>query len=87
MPDPIPESQRKLHNMLAESLDTILNGQARGKARRTGFVLLTFPFGEDDKSRVNYISNAERTDMIVALKEIVARFEGRVVEPPVGVKN
>ena len=42
-----------------------------------GFALLQFEFGGGDKARVNWISNAERGDMIVALKELVARFEGQ----------
>jgi hypothetical protein len=28
---------------------------------------------------MNYISNAERADMIVALRELVANFEGRMM--------
>jgi hypothetical protein len=27
--------------------------------------------------RVNYVSNGDRADMVVALKEVVARFEGQ----------
>lgn len=47
-----------------------------------GFALLVFPFGDDPKDRMNYISNARREDMIVALKELLARFEGQDIEPP-----
>lgn len=65
---------------LASGIDRILNGEARGPDRANGFVLLAFPFGSQDGRRVNYISNAERADMLAALKEIVARFEGRVQE-------
>jgi hypothetical protein len=39
-----------------------------------GFVVLMFDWG--DHSRVNYISNARRDAMLVALKELVARMEG-----------
>ncbi len=45
-----------------------------------GFVFLTFKSGEG--GRMNYISNAKREDVVVALKELVANFEGRVMETP-----
>jgi len=41
-----------------------------------GFALLVFGLGET-AGRMNYISNADREDMLAALKELVARFEGR----------
>ncbi|HSF96233.1 MAG TPA: hypothetical protein VLA52_14505 [Thermohalobaculum sp.] len=62
---------------IARSLDAILNGPAKGGARRHGFVLLTFPFDRPEGTRVNYVSNAKREDIVVALKEVVARFEGQ----------
>jgi hypothetical protein len=40
-----------------------------------GFALLIF--GTDKAGgRMNYISNARREDMLAALKELIARFEG-----------
>lgn len=88
---PIPEAFREQMNRLAAALDDVLNpGYVHpksalhvGKGRRDiGFVLLTFPFGESapGADTINYISNADRRDMIIALKEIVARFEGRHAE-------
>ena len=65
---------------VAKGLDRVLNGDKTGPDRTTGFVLLAFPFGAEPGRRVNYASNAERADMLAALKEIVARFEGRVIE-------
>jgi hypothetical protein len=35
----------------------------------TGFILLTFPFNGEGDNRLAYISNAQRTDAINALKE------------------
>ena len=69
-----PEFIEKM-NVLAEKLDQIFNGAAKGFDRRVGFTLLAFNFG--DKTRVNYISNADRQDMIITLKALVARFEGQ----------
>lgn len=36
-----------------------------------GFILLTFPFGDDPDSRMTYTSNAQRSDCINALKEFL----------------
>jgi hypothetical protein len=41
-----------------------------------GFALLIFGINEG-KGRMNYISNADRDDMVAALHELLARFEGR----------
>lgn len=46
-----------------------------------GFCLLIFPFGENKESRMNYISNAARTEMLIALKEFIANNESG--QPPV----
>ena len=62
---------------IARGLDKILNGEAKGEDRTNGFVLLAFPFDGPEGQRVNYVSNAERDDIVAALKEIVARFEGQ----------
>ena len=61
-------------NRLARFIDQRFNGLAKGKSRKAGFVLLVFPFG--DQGRCNYISNAERDDVVVLLKEQLARFQG-----------
>lgn len=44
--------------------------------------LLIAPFNGPEGSRTNYVSNVQRADMIVCMKEVVARFEGRVPETP-----
>lgn len=36
-----------------------------------GFILLTFPFGDDPGNRLNYTSNARREDAINVLKEFL----------------
>lgn len=61
---------------LARGIDTILNGDEAQSPTRMGFVLLTFPFDRMHGTRVNYVSNCDRDDILVALKEIQARFEG-----------
>ena len=64
--------------LLARQVDTVLN-QPKG-VKVNGFVILVFPFEGKPGSQVNYVSNTDRKTMIVAMKEIIARFESRVQE-------
>lgn len=73
---PIEDAYIGKMNFLAEQMDHFFNGDLRGEDRHTGFVLLVFPFG-DGKGRANYISNANRADVVTLLKEQLARFEGQ----------
>lgn len=41
---------------------------------RSGFCLLVFDFGEE--GRMNYASNANRHDVVAAMKEFIAKMEG-----------
>lgn len=66
-----------LMNSLARELDYMFNKGLKGEQRETGFVLLVFPFGDAGSGRINYISNGDRANVVTALKEIVARFEGQ----------
>lgn len=71
---PIEERYRKNMKMLAKTLDMIFNEP--DKPKKTGFCLMVFPFDGFD-GRANYISNAIRADIVVLLKEQLARFEGQ----------
>jgi hypothetical protein len=82
MADPIDPRFHETMNALAEALDGIFNDTAVGRVRKVGFVLLSFEFGKVDGGRVNYISNGARADMIAAMKEWIARAEGRVAVTP-----
>jgi len=74
---PIEPEYVEQMNALARGLDEIFNGPAKGPERKTGFVLLVFPFG-DISGRCNFISNgADRTDIVTLFKEMIARFEGQ----------
>lgn len=76
---PIQQQYRDTMNAVAQGLDKVLNGDAKGPDRKTGFVLLVFPFGEaGQKDRCNFISNgADRRDVVALMKEMIARFEGQ----------
>ena len=61
---------------LARHLNRFFNGDAPVGERKTGFVLLVFPF-KDHEGRCNYISNgADRRDIVTLFREQIARFEG-----------
>ena len=75
---PIEEEYHAQLNAIAEALDKTLNGKLKGEDRALGFILLMFEFGEE--GRVNYISNAEREHCLCAMKEFIARAEGRHIE-------
>lgn len=75
---PISQQYREQMNAIASVLDETFNGDAKGAARDTGFVLLVFPFGTADGARCNFISNgADRKDVVTLMKEMIARFEGQ----------
>ena len=74
---PIEKDYIVLMNSMAIALNEMFNGQAKGKERKTGFVLMVFPFDGFD-GRCNYISNgADRKDVVTLMKEMIARFEGQ----------
>jgi hypothetical protein len=64
-----PEFIEKM-NVLAQALNQYLNPIGK----KVGFVLLTFNF--DEGGRCNYISNADREDIKVLLREQLSYFEG-----------
>lgn len=80
------------HGPVEKQWYVLLNNTARWMSKRfpgMGFTILLFPFGDIHPSdpRINYISNAEREDMITAMKEFIARSEGRYHEPKPGKPN
>lgn len=74
---PIEATYAEKMNVMAGALDEYFNGKIGGPDRKTGFVLLVFPFG-DDEGRTNFISNgADRRDIVTLFREMIARFEGQ----------
>lgn len=72
MTSPIEAAQIARMNALASILDKHF------KPFGYGFTLLVYPL-DGRPGAMNYISSAARETMIVAMKELIARFEGRVV--------
>lgn len=66
---PIEEEHHKMMNDIGRILtDAVGDGY--------GFVFLVFATNTTD-GRMNYISNANRADVIASLKELIANMEGR----------
>lgn len=79
MPDPIESKHLMIMNALAQLIGEEINPTGE---KLNGFALLVFPFGQPNgEHRCNYISNAERDDMLATMKEFIARSEGRFQEP------
>lgn len=79
---PIAEEYKTHMLALAQAIDELLNGENPTK-RGTGFVLMVFPFGQpDEQHRCNYVSNADRKDIVALLKEQLAYFQGMPDTPP-----
>lgn len=77
---PIEEKHRQLMNSLGRGIDDLLNGKGVAPgARKFGFALLVFDLNNTG-GRMNYASNSNREDMIAAMKELLAKFEGRYHE-------
>jgi hypothetical protein len=73
---PVEEAYRQKMNAVAQALDSTFNPNT-AMPKQTGFVLLVFPFGDARSDRINYLSNGVREDVVTAMKELIARFEGR----------
>ena len=67
-----PEVRQRM-NEIGDLLADIFEGH--------GFTLFVFPLN-DHNGFMNWISNAQRDDMIVALKEFIAINEGRAHDAP-----
>lgn len=74
---PVEEQYKAQMQAIASTLDEFLNPDWDGKdqaGRKTGFVLMVFPFGER-AGRANYISNgADRQTVAMLMEEQAKRF-------------
>ena len=72
---PLEAKYRDMLLGIAGALDRVFNGEAKGAAKKIGFVLMLFEYG-DHSGRCNYVSNgADRNDVVTLMKEMIARFE------------
>lgn len=77
---PIEPLLAKLMNEIGTIIGNALLVHTMSSGERYGFALLMFGMTGDESSRMNYISNCERESMLAALKEFIARAEGRYDE-------
>lgn len=70
---PLDPTTGPLMLAMAQAMDDMLNPDPARKGN--GFILLVFPFG-DGEGRCNYVSNANRADVVVLLREQLARLQG-----------
>jgi len=74
---PVEETVHDQMTAVVRAIDEVFNGQIGGPGRKVGFVLMVFPF-EGFDGRCNFASNgADRRDVVVLMKEMIARFEGQ----------
>lgn len=73
---PIEPALKTVMNEIAKVLAAAMNEATRDTGHKYGFALLMFGLEGDETTRMNYISNAKRADMLSALKEFIARNEG-----------
>lgn len=69
---PIEQEYEALMVAIARAISEFINPDG---LKKNGFVLMMFPF-EGREGRCNYISNAERADVVTLLKEQLSYFEG-----------
>ena len=67
-------------NALAGALQEVFNGKKKVSESTVGFALLVFDMDAAPGARANYICNCERKDMLNAMKEFIARAEGRITD-------
>ena len=78
-----PERLQDFLSSIAAALDQILNGKEVLKdktLRKTGFILMIYPYGSID-DRCNFITNgATRTEIIARLKTQIQTFEDQIAK-------
>lgn len=74
---PIEPVLARLMTDIGNAIGHALKETVRNTGEEYGFALLMFGLKGDESSRMNYISNSNREDMLAAMKEFIARAEGR----------
>lgn len=74
---PIEPVLRELMNDIGRMIGGALKETVKNTGEEYGFALLMFGLKGDESSRMNYIANVDRESMLAAMKEFIARNEGR----------
>lgn len=78
---PIEEDTDKTMRAMGIAIDDFINKDLTEK--KYGYVLIVFQFGDNDEKVGHYISNADRKDMIKALREKADILENKMDIPVV----
>jgi hypothetical protein len=70
--NPQDQRQRRTIVEIAHSIDTFLNGKAKGDLRANAFVILLFERGQDES---NYLSNTDRPNAIRVMEAQVEKLK------------
>lgn len=75
---PVDTEYMEKMRRIMQFLDEFVNGKKTpDRKKEIAVVVMMFPFGDKPDGRVNYMSNGvDRRDMVVLMKEQIARFEG-----------
>jgi hypothetical protein len=75
---PVERDYRQAMAGVMQALDEFINGPpGPDYVKRTGIIVMMFPYGEVE-GRCNFMSNgADRRDVVTLMKEMIARFEGQ----------
>lgn len=77
---PIEPLLFQLMNEIGQIIGSALQVHTISHGEKYGFALFMFGLEGGESSRMNYISNCRREDMLAALKEFIARNEGTYQE-------
>lgn len=77
---PIEPVLRELMNDIGKQIGGALKAATQGTGNGYGFALLMFGLSGAEDMRMNYIANVDREDMLAAMKEFIARNEGRYMD-------
>jgi hypothetical protein len=75
-----PEDQKKRRTIveIAHSIDTFLNGKAKGELRANAFVILLFERGEDESY---YLANVDRPNAIRVMEAQAEKLKASFSQP------
>jgi hypothetical protein len=76
---PTENPDKPVLNAIAGAIDDALNGPKIDGRRlgNTAFAVIIFENDGSNATLASFVSNAERRDVHVAMKEMVARFDGQ----------
>lgn len=69
------ENLKELQEQVKSKMQGIAKNVEAQLPKGFGFVVLTFPFGENEGNLLMYASNADREDVCKAMKEFIQKTE------------